>query len=54
MAFVFQIKRRLAGDPGPPPLSSMQGGELAFNEVDGTLYYAMESVTSTLSSVSGG
>lgn len=54
MAFVFQIKRRLAGNPGPPPLSTMQGGELAFNEVDGTLYYARESVSTTLSSASGG
>lgn len=30
------IKRRLTGDPGAPLLS---GGELAFNEVDSTLYY---------------
>ncbi len=37
MAFVFRIKRRLAGDPGPP--STLQIGELAFNEVDNTLYY---------------
>ena len=37
MAFVFRIKRRLAGQPGPP--DSLQVGELAFNEVDNTLYY---------------
>lgn len=43
MAFVFRIKRRLAGEAGPPPLSSVMGGELMFNEVDNTLYYARES-----------
>lgn len=37
MSFVFRIKRRLAGNPGPP--ESLQVGELAFNEVDNTLYY---------------
>jgi hypothetical protein len=29
------IKRRLSGDPGPPTF--LAPGELAFNEVDGTL-----------------
>ena len=29
------IKRRLSGDPGPPDFLNV--GELAFNEVDGTL-----------------
>ena len=33
----IRIKRRLAGDPGPP--TNMTAGELAMNEVDGTLYY---------------
>jgi hypothetical protein len=37
MAFTFRIKRRLAGNPGPP--DNLQIGELAFNEVDNTLYY---------------
>jgi len=37
MAFIFRIKRRLAGEPGAP--ESLQVGELAFNEVDNTLYY---------------
>ena len=31
------IKRRRSGPAGPPPL--LLNGELAFNEVDGTLYY---------------
>ena len=43
MAFTFRIKRRLAGEAGPPTLSSVMGGELMFNEVDNTLYYARES-----------
>lgn len=30
------IKRRVSGDPGPPPL--LKHGELAFNEVNNTLY----------------
>jgi hypothetical protein len=47
MAFVFQIKRRLAGDPGPPTF--LQPGELAFNEVDNTLYIGTEG----LSTISG-
>ena len=45
MAFVFQIKRRLAGDPGPP--TQLQSGELAFNEVDNTLYIGVESLSTT-------
>ncbi len=40
MAFVWQIKRRLAGDPGPPTV--LDAGELAFNEVDNTLYIGSE------------
>jgi hypothetical protein len=40
MAFVWQIKRRLAGDPGPPAV--IDPGELAFNEVDNTLYIGAE------------
>jgi hypothetical protein len=30
------IKRRVSGDPGPPPM--LQHGELAVNEVGSTLY----------------
>jgi hypothetical protein len=40
MAFVWQIKRRLSGDPGPPTV--LDPGELAFNEVDNTLYIGTE------------
>jgi hypothetical protein len=56
MAFIFRIKRRLAGNPGPP--DSLQVGELAFNEVDNTLYYGRSqplsgsSTNTTLSSLS--
>ncbi len=51
MAFVFQIKRRLAGDPGPP--GALQTGELAFNEVDNTLYIGVESPSGTSGQLSG-
>jgi len=37
MADTIRIKRRVSGDPGPP--ASLANGELAFNEVDRTLYY---------------
>lgn len=37
MANIFQIKRRTSGAAGAP--SSLANGELAFNEVDETLYY---------------
>ena len=37
MANTFQIKRRTSGSAGAP--GSLLGGELAFNEVDETLYY---------------
>ena len=37
MANVIRIKRRLTGNAGAP--SSLYGGELAYNEVDGTLFY---------------
>ena len=52
MAFVFQIKRRLAGDPGQP--TQLQTGELAFNEVDNTLYIGVSNTNNqtTLSSSS--
>ena len=30
------IKRRVAGNPGPP--ESLQAGEMAFNEEEGVLY----------------
>ena len=32
----IKIKRRVTGEPGPPP--SLAHGELAFNEVNNTLY----------------
>ena len=56
MAFTFRIKRRLAGNPGPP--DNLQVGELAFNEVDNTLYYgrsqpiSVETTSTNVSSVS--
>jgi hypothetical protein len=37
MANIFQIKRRTTGDAGAP--GSLQNGELAYNEVNDTLYY---------------
>lgn len=37
MANTFQIKRRTSGSAGAP--ASLLNGELAFNEVDETLYY---------------
>ena len=45
MAFVFQIKRRLAGDAGPP--CELESGELAFNEVDNTLYIGVAAPSGT-------
>ena len=41
------IKRRVSGDPGPP--ASLAHGELAFNEVDNSLYIQTDnpSVSST-------
>ena len=56
MAFTFRIKRRLAGNPGPP--DNLQVGELAFNEVDNTLYYgrsqpiSQDTTSTVVSSVS--
>jgi hypothetical protein len=40
------IKRRVTGEPGPPP--SVAPGELAFNEVNKTLY-----IGTTTNSLSG-
>lgn len=37
MAKKILIKRRSSGNAGPPAV--LLNGELAFNEVDGTLYY---------------
>lgn len=37
MANVIRIKRRVSGAPGAP--ASLENAELAFNEVDNTLYY---------------
>jgi hypothetical protein len=42
------IKRRLSGEPGPPP--TLNPGELAFNEVDGTLYIGTTNTNTTSSS----
>ena len=51
MGFTFQIKRRLAGDPGPPDV--LQSGELAFNEVEDTLYIGVEPLSTTSGELSG-
>lgn len=37
MANTFRIKRRASGSPGAP--TSLENAELAFNEIDNTLYY---------------
>jgi hypothetical protein len=37
MANILRIKRRASGSPGAP--STLENAELAFNEVDNTLYY---------------
>lgn len=39
MANTFQIKRRVSGQSGAP--ASLLNGEIAFNEVDNTMYYGM-------------
>jgi hypothetical protein len=46
---LFRIKRRTAGSAGAPP--SLTGGELAFNEVDGSLYYGKTDLS--ISSIAG-
>ena len=51
MSFTFQIKRRLAGDPGPPDV--LEAGELAFNEVENVLYIGVESLSTTSGELSG-
>ena len=38
---IIKIKRRLNGNSGPP--NTLLNGELAFNEVDNTLYYGRNS-----------
>jgi len=50
---IIRIKRRLTGEPGPPPI--VDQGELAYNEVDDTLYIGVsyDSNTTELSSISG-
>ncbi len=37
MANIFQIKRRTSGQSGAP--AALQNGEMAYNEVNDTLYY---------------
>lgn len=51
MSVILRIKRRLAGNPGPP--DALQTGELAFNEVDNTLYIGVESLSTTSGELSG-
>jgi len=46
MANIFQIKRRTSGSAGAP--ASLANGELAFNEVDNTLYYGFQSGVSAI------
>jgi hypothetical protein len=45
MKFIFRIKRRLTGDSGSP--DKLQTGELAYNEVDGTLYIGVSQQNNT-------
>jgi hypothetical protein len=49
MANTLRIKRRLTGATGAP--SSLANAELAFNEVDGTLYYGKGDASGTATSV---
>jgi hypothetical protein len=46
MSTIIRIKRRLEGEAGPPPMLNV--GELAYNEVDDTLYIGVS--TPSLSS----
>jgi hypothetical protein len=46
MANIIQIKRRTSGSAGAP--ASLANGELAFNEVDNTLYYGFQSGVSAI------
>lgn len=46
---IIRIKRRLSGDPGPPPI--LDTGELAFNEADDTLYIGVSQQNPPLSGV---
>jgi hypothetical protein len=38
---IIRIKRRVSGPPGPP--MDLSHGELAFNEIDGTLFIGVSS-----------
>jgi hypothetical protein len=49
MANTFQIKRRTSGASGAP--GSLANGELAFNEVNNTLYYGASG--GTIKSIAG-
>jgi len=53
---IIRIKRRLTGEPGPPDI--IDTGELAYNEIDDTLYIGVSyeppvTDTTTVSSESG-
>lgn len=43
---IIRIKRRLEGDPGAPQILSE--GELAYNEVDDTLYIGVSDTSSNI------
>ena len=53
---VIKIKRRTSGNVGPP--STLMNGELAFNELDQTLYYGSgdvgNGVAANIISIAGG
>lgn len=49
MADILRIKRRSSGGAGPP--SALANAELAFNEVDNTLYYGKGGTSSAAASI---
>jgi hypothetical protein len=51
MSTKIKIKRRLTGEAGPPTANSLFNGELAFNEVDGTMFYKK---ADSVKSIAGG
>jgi cytoskeletal protein CcmA (bactofilin family) len=51
MSNIIQIKRRVSGSVGAP--SALSGGELAFNEMDKTLYYGADAANGGVIAIGG-